>query len=521
MARKRKTSEPTSVVLDNVMVFNPGGGLSYSIDANGRWTVDYDGQSHEIFRVNPPTEDGSRIVYILTDTPTGRLPQAVGVLPPSAPEYPWQSNEAACASTSIDQGVTAEPPPVLNDADGVVIGNSDGGTTDIIAEGSGTVDGAPNVSVETSAEKVAKILARVRAAIPAGHTETVSASTATDGEGALGSSGDRTKADDTAASDITANAGEHESETADTGATASVETTEEKGAEFVARIKAKHPEIEVKSKLRSLLKQIRAACIIDGETVSEAVETVKTLREELMSGYSSTGEAGKAILSAVILLKRLPEDDIRDFVETLSAVNAKGEVRMLKLNARAEANLAIPLALDGYRDDVSGGHISRVSTVVGYAHELGVEPDDFPDFLDGEHSHRTGEGYGLKHAYQAAREFFAAGIETAEEKAARLRVKVLDHLASQPSMGTVNGAVNVTVSSHGLFCLVGRTSADGTIEVVSPVRNEQGKLIDRLLDILADQLELKAKKASSKTKAKKKGISFSDLAVLSEGASPH
>jgi len=98
---------------------------------------------------------------------------------------------------------------------------------------------------------------------------------------------------------------------------------------------------------------------------------------------------------------------------------------------------------------------------------------------------------------------------------------VLDHLASQPSMGTVNGAVNVTVSSHGLFCLVARTNADGTIEVVSPVRNEQGKLIDRLLDILADQLELKAKKASSKTKAKKKGISFSDLADLSEGASPH
>ncbi|MEI6986958.1 MAG: hypothetical protein WCK65_12595 [Rhodospirillaceae bacterium] len=415
-------AEPQTVVPDNVLVFKADhDGRFYWIADNGRPMVDYDGHSYEVFRVNPPSEDGSRVVYVLMDTPEGRLPQAVGVLPPSAPENLWAGYSVPAESDDAKDHDTGDE------------GTEDHGGDSAVTESKALEDDAP------------------------------------DDEG--------TEADDTG------------------------------------------DDRSLEDRLRDMRGEIWEACAADAETVSEAMEAIKSLREDLAVGCSTTSLAGQALLAGVTMLSSLPDEQIRDYVETLSTVNAKGEVRMLKYNKRAEANLAIPLALDAYRDAVSPGYVSRISTVVGYAFAQGVEPDEFADFLEGEHAHRDNKKYGLKHAYQAAREYFSAGTDTAADKAARLRETVLEHRTTMPMLGKVNGSLTVTPSNQGLYCLLARTTTDGTVEIVVPVRNDEAKLIDHLLDILADQLGLKSKKASSAAKAKKP-LTFAKLAEIAVGSTP-
>ena len=273
--------------------------------------------------------------------------------------------------------------------------------------------------------------------------------------------------------------------------------------------------------LDALKETIRSACTQDANAISKALGEAKAIKETLRDGYPTTVQAGQAILTGVIRLKALPENQVIEYVETLTTVNSVGTIRRIKFTKSAERNLAIPLAQFGYSGSaVSAGHISRVSTVSGYAHYRGVTPETFPAFLTGEHHHSMGKGNGLSHAYQAAREFFSPDTETAAEKAARVRATALGRIKAAPALASVTVSLSVSPSSDNLYCLLARVGAQsGAVEIVTAVKNSQGKLIDHLLDVYADQISLSDKEAKAKTLAGNEKVpTFHDIVKFGKPA---
>ncbi len=263
------------------------------------------------------------------------------------------------------------------------------------------------------------------------------------------------------------------------------------------------PPKSINDLLLDMQNNVRKACYDDASIVSKAENEKKTIIETLKDGYQTTSLAGKTLLSGIILLKTLPVEAIQDYINELYSQNNKGELRKLKYNKRAEENLAVPLALDGYRNRVSGSHISKISKTVGYAYAIGITPDNFPSFLEGEHVYEKGKGFGLAHAYAAAREYFAPVDETVADKATKLRAAMTKYLRTKPTICTIDKTLSVSASIDGFYCLMARTNeTTGAIEVVTAVVNSEAKLINQLLDILAKQYALTLGKDKSKDATK-------------------
>jgi len=283
------------------------------------------------------------------------------------------------------------------------------------------------------------------------------------------------------------------------------------GAALISRLRASMSPVDLQ--LFDMKNCIHKACSADGLMFSDATTSLKGLKDNLRDGFETTVTACQAILSGVVLLKTLSDDQVKNYIEGLFSVNEKGESRALKYNIRARANLALPLALDGYRNTASGGHISKVACVVGYAHACEVNPDDFPAFLKSEHTYSKGKGYGLKHAYQAARDFFTPEGESKDEKAAHLRGQVLKRLGDLPSLATVTAPLKVNPSAEGLYCLLARVNGSNASEVVTAVRNDGGVLVTRLLDILVDQMKVNETKGKTAPKFAKP-MSRAEMAAI-------
>jgi hypothetical protein len=253
---------------------------------------------------------------------------------------------------------------------------------------------------------------------------------------------------------------------------------------------------------REVNAQIQIACAADAKQVTNAVTDKKTLTESLKIGYTTTADAGSAILAGVYWLKSLTANNqVRNYICDLRTVGKNG-TRALTYNAAAVKNLAIPLALSGYKDLSSASHISKVSTTVGYAYNLGITPDKFSDWLNGEHAHGDKKGRGLYHAYQAAKEALKADgsdEETPAQKAETRRsaVALRLHNSTQPVLASMDQSLIHANNTDGFFCLVGRVVEGGKVEIVTVVNDDDATLIPSLLDRLANQFSIDDMSAKS------------------------
>ncbi|MEI7607847.1 MAG: hypothetical protein WCJ64_10735 [Rhodospirillaceae bacterium] len=227
----------------------------------------------------------------------------------------------------------------------------------------------------------------------------------------------------------------------------------------------------------SLLAAIVERCAADKAATSDSMAALKKSRTDLADGTTTNAQAGATILAAVQYLKVQPPEIIKKTVESLTAVK-KDKLVKQKYGARAQANLALPFTLHGYTG-MSGGHVSKMATIVRYADTRGVKPDEFGEFLD---EHDGGKGGGFKNTYIAAKAFFSPDKETAEEKTERHREAVAEMLKQQPTIGTIDVPISMPANIDGFLCFVGIRGKDGKVRVISPVPNKTGTLFESIYD---------------------------------------
>ena len=167
----------------------------------------------------------------------------------------------------------------------------------------------------------------------------------------------------------------------------------------------------------------------------------------------------------------------RSIIEGLETRDKKGRAKKMQYNKRAQVSVAIPLAIYGY-GHMSGGHVSKMGTIVRYGHVIGVKPDGFAAFLA---EHSGDKGGGFKNTYMAAKEYFNPGKADAEKQAAADRGAVVQMLKKLPSIGIIEGKFDTDASYDGFDCLIAVRDDDGKSRVVSRVVDKDGLLFNILL----------------------------------------
>ena len=258
--------------------------------------------------------------------------------------------------------------------------------------------------------------------------------------------------------------------------------------------------------LRDLMSDLVNACQSDGSKIDATKAEIEKLKVELSQGYTTTAEAGKSILAIYHYLVDVLADvgQIKDFICRLTYLNKDKVEKKVPWNSAAQHNYAIPLAIHGYKGTKNRIHIYRVAMVVGYAfNELKMAPEEFPAWLTGTHEYSQGtktiSGSGLFAAWMAVSEAKAQAAsktrETPADRAAMRTNAVLLSITDKLPLATIDENQMGVMPNNGLYALVGRRTAEGTVEIIHAVPDSDGKLLPEMLGRIYTQLELTDKKA--------------------------